>query len=419
MKMDIKTVQKQLSNIIKLIALLIILILCILLLKSRGTSVNTQTALYGTAENKFNTDGFLIRNETLINAPSQGVLSLDVQENERVAAGQVIATIFNGDVDEETRNKLKKINERILELENSIISKVLVVGDSIAADSTIKSRADDIISASYYNDLSKVSQYKDDITTLLSDKAGSTGNNESEENTTSAVDNLKKEKNELEKTIAGGRVEITATVPGVFSSEIDGYEDYFDIAKITSLKPSDLNNAKDFKPEVNKEVVKGNPCVKISDNFEWYFAANVDGRWGSDIKEGENVSLRFPGISDALISAYIKSVSAIEDGKVTVVVACSDYIEDIYNLREINADIVRRTYRGFKIPKEAVREGKDGKMGVFVVVDKVAKFRNINVVYTGDNYIIAAEDNKLENPLLLYDEIIVTDGEITEGTVVK
>ena len=417
--MDIKTAQKRFSNITKILILCFILLICILFLKSRSSTFTTETALLGTAENKVNADGFLIRKETLINSPAEGILSLDVQENERVAAGQIIATVYNDNVDEETRNKLKKINERISELENSIVNKVLVVGDSVTADNTIKGRVEDIVSAAYYNDLSKVSQYKDDITTLLSGKAGSIGNDESAENTSTILEQLKKEKRELEKSIAGEHFEITATVPGVFSSEIDGFEKYFDTSNIKSLKPSDIEKAKDFKPNVDPELKKGNPCIKISDNFEWYFVANVDGRWGSDIKEGENVSLRFPGISDSLISAYIKSVSPVEDDKVTVVVACSDYVEDIYNLREINADIVRRTYRGFKIPKNAVREGPDGKIGVFVVFDNAAKFRNINVVYTGDKYVIAAEDNKLENPLLLYDEIIVTDEEISEGTAIK
>ena len=127
----------------------------------------------------------------------------------------------------------------------------------------------------------------------------------------------------------------------------------------------------------------------------------------------------FLDISDKTLDANIDCISEEKDGRVTVVISCMQFVEGIYSARNVNADIIRKSYSGFKIPLSAIRVREDGTSGVYIVKDSVAEFRNIQVLHQSDNYAIAKEDNKLENGLLLYDEVVISGSDIKDGKIIR
>ncbi len=94
-------------------------------------------------------------------------------------------------------------------------------------------------------------------------------------------------------------------------------------------------------------------------------------------------------------------------------------MDNIFSVRKTDAEIIKASYSGFKISKEAVRVLKDGTNGVYVLNDRTAKFKTVDIMYNGDNYIIARENNSQSGNMLLYDEVILNSARLHDGMVVN
>ena len=84
------------------------------------------------------------------------------------------------------------------------------------------------------------------------------------------MEKLIAEKKQLEAGAGANRINIKAPVAGVFSSVIDGFEEYFDMASGIKITPQLLESADQMKVNNKNSVVKGEGVVKIIDNYKWY-----------------------------------------------------------------------------------------------------------------------------------------------------
>lgn len=378
--------------------------------------VRTEIIRFGTLEDKINTDGYILRSEYVIDSPADGMLSCIVGEGERVGKNTNIATIFEGKVDENLQSKIALINERISELERSEITSPRYIRDVMQIDNVIAKTVEDVINAAHNGDMSKIPGYKNDLERVITQRLREKGEEVPE---LSRMEKLIAEKKQLEAGAGANRINIKAPVAGVFSSVIDGFEEYFDMASGIKITPQLLESADQMKVNNKNSVVKGEGVVKIIDNYKWYYAAAVDARWIQDLKVGSYVLVRFPDISGIGIDANIESISEQQDGKAAIVISTNRYDNNIYSARRVNADVIRRAYSGFKVPKSAVRILDDGTSGVYILKDSVAFFRQIEILYSNDEYVIVKEDNKKRNALLLYDEVIVSGTGIEDGKILR
>jgi putative membrane fusion protein len=416
-KVNVKKEKRKKKNYLLRITAFILLGFCayglVLLAKD---PVITETVRYGTMEDKINCDGFIIRDEYVINSPFDGTLSCAASEGERVNKNTKIATVFEGKVDESVQSKIASINQRLSRLQREEASGNLMIGDIIQIDSVIAKTIEEITDTAYSGDLRKITAIENDLCRVIRQRISEKGE---EVPSVSKTDELLAEKKRLEGLLGEGKKDLYAPVSGVFSSVIDGLEGYFNLSGRIGITPDVLDAAKNIKPPKNKNAAAGEGVVKIVDNYEWFFAAAVDSRWVEDLKPGSYVMLRFPDISDKTLDANIDCISEEKDGRVTVVISCMQFVEGIYSARNVNADIIRKSYSGFKIPLSAIRVREDGTSGVYIVKDSVAEFRNIQVLHQSDNYAIAKEDNKLENGLLLYDEVVISGSDIKDGKIIR
>ena len=77
----------------------------------------TQLAIMGEIENKLEVTGYIVRDESIL-VPDNGQVISSVKTNgERVSVGELVATVYETDVDYETRAKLSDINQQIEKLE--------------------------------------------------------------------------------------------------------------------------------------------------------------------------------------------------------------------------------------------------------------------------------------------------------------
>ena len=405
-----KSARKNKIFIIPLLFIVAIFFSINIINKNSKASVSTETVMTGIAEDKVSADGYVIRDEFVVNAPDTGVITFRYDEGKRVAKGSQIAAIYTGEVKDSVKNELSSLHDRINELEGSSAEKKLLAGDSVVGTAQVVNDVDAIAKAVYKRDVSDVPQYKDDITRLIRNTEG----NGSTALTT--LEQLQTRKNELESQISGNVTAVYAPVSGVLCSTLDGCEDYFSIEKINDITPKYLKGCP--KPDNNsqdKETTKDTPCLKLINNYEWYFAANVDEKWVSDIKPGAEISLRFPNISDEKIDGIVYSISEPNGKVATIIIQSDSTFSGMYTQRELKAEIIRRTYRGFKVSKDAIHVSKDGEYFVYINSEGIVKRREVDILYSDSYYAIVAENNSKSNYLLLYDEVIVSGNNIKEG----
>ncbi len=403
--------QKNKRTLFILAVLLIVAIFTALYILSVNSvsGINTETVMTGTAEDKISVTGYMIREEHVINSPEAGIISFRADEGKRVSKGSAVAVIYSGDVSDEVKNELSSVHQRINEIEGSSVEKNLYAGDTMGGTSQIENDIDMIVKAVYSGNVSAVTQYKDDIIRIIRKDTGEGVA------TQTTLEKLKAQKQDLEKSISGKSTTIYASSAGIMCSQIDGCEEYFNIKNLDTITPSYLSNTPSADTEARDSYEKGNPCLKIIDNYHWYFAAVVDEKWVEDMKEGNSVALRFTDISDDTMEGTIYSISEAENGKVAVVIESHSLFSGIYTTRTAKAEIIRKTYKGFKVSKDAVHIDEDGGYYVFVSSEGAIRRRDVNILYSDEAYVIIKEDNSASNNLLLYDEVIVSGTGIKEG----
>ena len=153
---------------------------------------------------------------------------------------------------------------------------------------------------------------------------------------------------------------------------------------------------------------KDKPCLKIVNNYEWYYATEVDEVWCEGVKTGHRVKLRFNDISEETIEGNVYSISEPVDGKVALVVKSRNMFNGMYTTRNVKAEVIKKTYEGFKVSKEAVHIDEEGNYYVYVNSEGVHRRRDVKILYADETYVIIKEDNAGKNNILLYDEVVVS-----------
>lgn len=406
-----KKKQNKKTFFVLVVLLIVAVFIAIYIFTSNSRAgVSTETVMIGTAEDKTSVTGYIMRDEMLINAPEAGVISFRADEGKRVSKGSTVAVVYSGDVSDEVKNELSSIHQRINEIEGSSVEKNLYAGDTIGGTSQIENDIDMIVNAVYSGNVSAVTQYKDDIIRIIRKDTGEGAV------TQTTLEKLKAQKQELERSISGKATTMYAGRAGIMCSQIDGCEEYFNIKNIDEITPSYLNNSPQEIKKVQDKVEKDAPCLKIIDNYQWYFTAIVDEKWVEDMKVGNSVSLRFTDISDDTMDGTVYSISDAENGKVAIVVESQSLFSGIYTTRVVNAEIIRKTYNGFKVSKDAVHIDEDGGYYVYISSEGAVRRRDVNILYSDEAYVIIKEDNSASNNLLLYDEVIISDIGVKEGS---
>ena len=361
-----------------------------------------ETVMIGTAEEKTAVTGYIIRDESVIASPEAGVISFRADEGERVSKGSPVAVIYSGDVSDEVKNELSSIHQRIGEIEGSSVEKNLYAGDATGSDTQVKNDIEMISRAVYSGDVSPVTQYKDDIIRIIrTDNAGG-------ENTLTTLEKLQARKAELESMLSGKTTTIYSDVAGVMCSRLDGCESYFHISNINQITPQYLAGSPSAESYGPASVKKDTPCLKIINNYEWYLAAEVDEVWIEGVKVGHNVNLRFPDISDDTVEGTVYSISEPVNGKVAIVVKSRSMFAGMYTSRILNAEVIKNTYKGFKVSKSAVHIDENGNYYVHINSEGAKRRRDVTILYADEAYVIIKEDNAASNNILLYDEVIVS-----------
>jgi len=383
-----------------LICLWLVFMIIIVIANVSGGSTKLEMVQHGEMEKSYSFDAVIIRDETLIENESNGVLESMVEENEMVRRNKHVASVYETKVDASVKEKLTNLNIRIEEISKLKEEAGSVVSAGFIIEGAIDEKVNELSLAISEHNVKKVLSIKNEIS-LLNDKK--TVWEQGGEYTDKILEDLKKEKEEYEKKLGNSKQDLFSPASGIYSTNIDGYENILSSACIGTMTPDDFYSIKNMK-----KTPKDSHC-KIIDNFEWSVAFVATEKEISKVKTGSSVYIRNESSPKDMI-ATITYISPPQKGKFLVIatsdVSCDWAMKD----RFIKIDLIKNKYVGLKVPVKALRV-VNNNTGVYVVVDGIVKYKKVRVLYKDSGYAIVEENNVSRGGLLLYDEVIVSSSQ--------
>lgn len=391
----------------------------------------TQYAVLSNEYETVEADCFVVRDENqgdgknnraIIKNSGQGVYIPYVEDGSRVAAGDTIALFFTSEDDAMSYREEKSLKESLdyyKKLQNQSVMSTL---DVDKLEKTVNDNITSMVSQIEKNDYTSVFDIVSELKYDISAKKIATGK---------ATD-FSKQINSIEKKIKKLSVRgdsykaIKAPFPGCYISSVDGFESAIDYKKVSDITCEKLKDI--LKSDVSKV---SDSCIgKIISGYNWYAVCNLPKSSLEKISVGKSVYVSFADTNVSLIEMKVSSVSPISGGEAAVILSSNRMDSDIAVLRKEKIRIILDEFEGLKIPREAVRNSEEpesfnteadlkGKnLGVYIQYGQVVRFRKINVIYYGDNFVIAERETENQDALKLYDMIITKGRNLYDGKLI-
>ena len=405
--------------------------------KSTG-KIEFEYALKYTQEEKLNVRGFAVRDENrVVDGKNVSVLVKDdnkvyvpiLSDSANVGKKDVIALTFSSAEEAENYLKSKQLQSKLEDLQNLKSQGELNYVNVVYLNSSIYNSVDNYVDSVKSSDFSVLDGSVSDFISKVSTKQIATGSGFDIDAQIKAVKSeLKAVQKSYKKT-----GEVKSHYSGYFVSNVDGYESlksYDDVKK----KKVTVNEGNTLINSQNKPV--DNAFGKIIAQHTWYFIFDTSITDASVIRTGYYVTVDFPDKNIKGVTMKVHSVSELNGDTITVSLQCTSMNEDLANLRIENAAITVKDYNGYRISNDAITENEDGLKGVYVALGNYVKFTPINIIYYGDDYVIAEkylaykedeEGNKVIDEektgkyrsINLYDKVIVKGMHIEDGMLIS
>ena len=368
--------------------------------------------------------GYMVRQESVLPDEDAGVLRLSRGEGEKVSRGGTVATVY---ADSDALRRQTEVDELSTRIEQLQYARDAAMADevSLKLDGQIRTALLD-----YRKDVaaSRLRDAESDGTKLRSLILKRDYTHTDAENLETQIAALQAQLKEKKAQASASVRRVTTPVSGLWSAAVDGYETVLTPKSVMSMTPSQLSAA---QPD---ETVRSSTGRMVLGD-KWYFAAVVTQseaeKLQKEVGRGVPLALRFTKEAERDLEVTIASVSAPEDGKCVVVLEGDTYLQELTMLRKLRAQIVTGTVEGIRVPKEALRaekttllEGaltKTDATGVYCIVGMEARFKPVQVVYSGESFVIVqstAPPDKESIKLRAGDEVIVSARGLYDGKVV-
>ncbi len=376
----------------------------------------TQTVYEQTVLKTMDAKMYIIRDETILSSASSGVIVPLADNAERVSKGSMIAASFPSEASAENYVKAQSLEEK-LDAYKKIDSQLRLANIDLGKlTNEIDADFESLLNAAYNNDFGSLSDDKLSFSEKLSRKQISLGT------TVDCAERIAELQNEITSLNESGKPAeiITADESGYFVSKLDGFENVLTCKDIDSLTEEILEKAFDAK----KSEVPDSSIGKIIDGYNWYIATVINSSETGNFSKGKTVRLLFDESGKNPVKTYVHSIKSIDSSKSLVIFRCNLMNEQLTSLRKVEGKIVIDEFKGLKVSRDAVRLDDEGNSGVYVRRGNVVNFRSLNIIYSEDSFVIATKPSensgiKLSHThLKLYDEVIISGKELTDGMVI-
>ena len=364
--------------------------------------------------------GWVVRNEELLPDEGGGLLRVQRSEGERVSRGGVVAAVYADQASLDRQAEIDSLTSRLEQLHYA---------QNLAQEMETTQKLDSQISQSLL-------AYRRYLSADRCYDAGEEGNRlralvTKRDYTGSGGGDLSAQIQEAEDRIAALRSQttgsvrrITASKAGLYSGEADGYETVLTPSMLEDLTPSALAGL-----TADASAVSQTGKLILGDT--WYYAAVIPAETAAALEEQSNLRLRFAKGVDRDLPVKLESVGPREQGQVVAVFRGDSYLRELTLLRQQRAQVIYGSSQGLRVPKEALRALRtesdrdtgertaEEATGIYCVVGLNARFKPVEILYTGDHFALVRADSEDTNLRLRSgDEIIVSARDLFDGKII-
>lgn len=368
-------------------------------------SVSVSVAYTGQVTDSLSVTGWVVRQETPL-PDTSGTLLRQVQEGEKVHAGQTVAMAYASKSALEVVSRLEDTELKLQQLQFAR-SSFLDSDAALKVDSDISDSILRLHIATADGDYATATQEMSAMKTAVLKRSYSY---ESLEQIDQAIAQTRSDISSLQNQLSGA-TSVKTAVAGVYSGSTDGSEEALTPDFLADVTPARLDALS------TGSAVKS--AGKIITDNTWYFAANIPAQQARELQVGQEVTLRLSKGLQQDTPAYVQSISAEEDGQVAVVLSCTRYISQVTLLRHQQGEILLREYKGLRVPSAALRMDEEGSLQLFCRLGAYVCSKPVDLVYRGDGFCLvrSAQGAADERILRQGDLVISTARALTDGMI--
>lgn len=367
---------------------------------------------------------YLVRQETVLSASGKYVDQV-LTEGEKTAAQAVVAMIYDHPSALTTRQEIHRLEAEISHLEYALTSGTQAV-DSSKLDEQVVGSIVALRALAAGGDLSTLDDSVLNLRTMVFQRDYTFGDTGAAEQLSAIIAEKKAELETLQKSLNQVSQVVRAPASGVFSGEVDGYENLITPDMLDSLTPSALKSLLE-----EKAPGKPNGVGKVITDSTWYVCALIDGDNKLSLTEGRHYTLSFSRDYYGQIRMKLERIETT-DGTTMAIFSSREKLSETTLLRIQEVDIVVETLSGIRIPRKALRvetssvtdeQGVTTEVnsyGVYTIVGSQAEWKEVNVLYTGDTYYLVTPANPASAVRLRAgDTVILSSTGLYDGKVVR
>lgn len=390
------------------VVVLIVLFVVIQFYRVTHIELKTQTATVSTVYDKASSEALFIRDESVVEKAATGVTVPCFEDGDKINVKGNVAMQFSS-------SKAAANYSKYTDLTNQIKYYQTLEAQTVGQSANLETINEDIEQKviNYADGLcrNKIGDTAQELDSVLVRRQLIIGE---DVDLLSIIENLRDKRNSYSSFSKPDKY-IKTDESGVFSNYTDGYENIidFDKAEETSVKEfksalSAVDKSKDVADNVGKLVT----------SYTWYVQTLVSTDTVKNLENGDYVNIVLKDDSSKEFKAEIVSGADVSLGQkeTLLVLKLNEMDADIAKLRKAEIEIRRNKYEGIKIPSEALHV-VDGKKGVYVLIASQIKFREVNIIYSDDDYVLAEYDESNTNSIHLYDKIITQGKDLKDGKV--
>ena len=390
------------------VVVLIVLFVVIQFYKVTHIELKTQTATVSTVYDKVSSEALFIRDESVVEKAATGVTVPCFEDGDKINVKGNVAMQFSS-------SKAAANYSKYTDLTNQIKYYQTLEAQTVGQSANLETINEDIEQKviNYADGLcrNKIGDTAQELDSVLVRRQLIIGE---DVDLLSIIENLRDKRNSYSSFSKPDKY-IKTDESGVFSNYTDGYENIidFDKAEETSVKEfksalSAVDKSKDVADNVGKLVT----------SYTWYVQTLVSTDTVKNLENGDYVNIVLKDDSSKEFKAEIVSGADVSLGQkeTLLILKLNEMDADIAKLRKAEIEIRRNKYEGIKIPSEALHV-VNGKKGVYVLIASQIKFREVNIIYSDDDYVLAEYDESNANSIHLYDKIITQGKDLKDGKV--
>ncbi len=317
--------------------------------------------------------GYIIRNEQVVKGENyKNGMEQIKNEGEKAAKGESIYRYYSKN-EEKLKQQISELDQKVQE---ALKGQEEMESQAKLSDiKLLESELDTQIEAlNKETDLSKITEYKKQISNLVAKKAKLSGENSA---SGSYLKQLYTQRAKLEEQLNSGAEYIKAPESGIVSYKVDGLEE--------TLTPSNFSAlSKEFLEKLNIKtgqlIATNDECGKIIDSSKCYIATISNSEEAKKAQINNKVQVRLSNTK--VIDAKITYISQENENETLIILKIDRQISELANYRKISFELIWWSDTGLKVPNQAIVE-EDGKN--YVVRNREGYLNKILVKVTRKN----------------------------------